>query len=286
MKLEEIFHTKDNKHKGWKLAAATPRRQALAFKGYLIIMRFRQWLIGEKINYRYYYEDSNGTSHVTEFSESVLGKYIKFSEAGIMLNTTALKSLDVKEDWDSSIEQYFNLLTSSKYMIYQSGRGFIVTDSVLKTYLANKGLKAAKTGALQYFNKGHIYEAIDNAMSHILVKDNKSLSDKAVINYVFGKYLAYDNIKGSRSADNIITNTSIKSGQSDLYDYFTIYKQLQVIKTIITSGILTKEELAKAIKNNFLHKKNFENCINKVDEYAQTLVTKIVTDLKIALKKS
>jgi hypothetical protein len=41
-------------------------------------------------------------------------------------------------------------------------------------------------------------------------------------NYVFGRYLALDNIKASKRGDNIITNTSIKSGGADLYDFYTI----------------------------------------------------------------
>lgn len=280
MELEETFHSKDNKHKGWKLATVTPRRQSLAFKGYLIIMKFRQWLTGKEINYRYYYEDSNGISHVTEFSEKVLGNYIKFSEAGIILDTKALKGLNVKAEWDSCINQYFNLITSNKYMLYESGKGFAVTNNVLKQYSVNEKLKTVK-GQLQYFNKGHIYEAIDNSMSHIIFKEEQSLTEKAVINYVFGKYLAYDNIKGSRSADNIITSTSIKSGGADLYDYITIYRQLKDIKLILTNGALTKEDMQKKISDNFLHKKNFDNCIKDFDKCAKDSVKKIIEQLKI-----
>lgn len=280
MELEETFHSKDNKHKGWKLATVTPRRQSLAFKGYLIIMKFRQWLTEKEINYRYYYEDSNGVSHVTEFFEKVLGKYIKFSEAGIVLNAKALKLNNVKAEWDGYINQYFNLITSR--MVYENGKGFSVTESVLKQYSANEKLKTVK-GKLQYFNKGHIYEAIDNSMSHI-IQEEKSLTEEAIINYVFGKYLAYDNIKGSRSADNIITSTSIKSGGADLYDYITIYRQLKDIQLILTDGALTEENLKKKIIDNFLYEKNFDNCIKEFDDCVKESVDKITKQLKIALK--
>jgi hypothetical protein len=41
-------------------------------------------------------------------------------------------------------------------------------------------------------------------------------------NYVFGKYLALDNIRASQGGDNPLTNTSIKSNQANLYSFKTI----------------------------------------------------------------
>ena len=162
---------------------------------------------------------------------------------------------------------------------HYSGR--IVTSAIMDKYIkANPGLLSKKTGNYQMFNRGHIYEAIDDAAATI-IKNDEDVSDELMEKYVFGKYLALDTIIASRGGDNPITNTSIKSESADLYDYNTIKKQLEQIKYILDNGLISQEETSERIKDLFLEKTKFAN----EDDYeraAQKAFDKLLDILNIS----
>lgn len=286
MQLEETFH-QDGQHKGWKLRNATPYRQAMAARGYLIIMKFREYLTNEKIDYRYYYEDRLGTSKATTFSENNILKYIKFGSDAIQIDPTTAKTANPAGEYNSFIQEYFSRFTGPEYMQPASGaNGFLVHSTIMKQYSgSNPGLhRKDNPNQYQFFNKGHIYEGIDTALSAALIDDNENL-DLMVQNYLFGKYLALDNVKASQGPDNTITSTSIKSGSADLYDYNTIKKQLEILQNVLFSGTIGREEMSNKIQELFLHKSHF-NTAEEMEQTAQTYIDKIIKDLKNSIQSN
>lgn len=282
MHLEQVMSSSNpQKHKGWKLININPRKRALAMRGYILIFKFREFLLNEKIDYRYYYEDEFGNSHAREFSEKNIGQYVKFTSQGILINPNTAKYADVAKDYDNVMNYYFQMYTipdKNKYMqVASDSYGRVVRSSIMNMYYhSNPGLKT-KNNRYQMFNKGHIYEAIDTSISK-LITDDTLITDKAIENYVFGKYLALDSIRGSQGADNPITSTSIKSGGADLYDFYTIKSQLEQIYWILTEGLKNPEEMEEIIKKNFLHKSKFED-EKAYQNIASNLVEKMINEL-------
>lgn len=284
MQLEETFHS-DGKHKGWRLRNVRPYYQAMAARGYLIIMKFREYLTNEKIDYRYYYEDKLGTSKATTFSEGNILKYIKFGTEAIQIDPTSAKTANPAGEYNSFIQEYFSRFTGTEYMQPASGaNGFLVHSTIMEQYgRLNPGLhRKDNPNQYQFFNKGHIYEGIDTALSAALADNNDNL-DLTVQNYLFGKYLALDNVKASQGADNPLTSTSIKSGSADLYDYSTIRKQLEILQNILFGGTIGREEMSSKIQELFLHQSRF-NTEEEMEHTAQVYVDKILIDLKKSIQ--
>lgn len=288
MNLEEVMHSSNpQKHKGWKIANLSPRKRALAARGYILIFKFREYLLNESIDYRYYYEDNQGVTRATTFNESNIAKYMKFGESGIQINPSEAKYADAAKDFSDFVNYYFQQYTNpdvNSYMrLTSNGYGRVVRSNIMKQYYhSNPGLKT-KNNRYQMFNKGHIYEAIDTSISYALQKD-ESLEDKAIEGYVFGKYLALDNIKASQGGDNPITNTSVKSGGADLYDFYTIKQQLETISMLLNAGPQDKDTMINKIESMFLHKSKFidENAFHKT---ASIAVEKLLKDLQKLDKK-
>lgn len=290
VKLEEVFHSGNpQKHKGWKILNQTARKRALMARGYVLIFKFREYLLNEKINYRYYFEDKQGISHATTFTEDNIMKYIKFGNQSIQLDPSRAKLADVAGEYNDLINHFFNMYTNpdeNRYMRVPEGAyGRIVRSSIMRQYEhSNPGLRT-KNNRYQMFNKGHIYEAIDISISDMLEHNE---TEDVIESYVFGKYLSLDNVRASQGADNAITNTSIKSGGADLYDYSTIRNQLELIANILKGGLYTGEELASIIEQTFLHQSKF---INEEDFHkaAENAVNKLLKDfekqLDLSLKK-
>ena len=108
VKLHQIMTSHGSKY--WVLANATPKRQALAARGYVLIFRFREWLLNERLNYRYYYKDNQGNIHSTEMTEENILNFIKFSQAGLQINPTLAKTANsAPELYNSTINQYYQL---------------------------------------------------------------------------------------------------------------------------------------------------------------------------------
>lgn len=264
MKLTEVFHSSDGSHKGWKIDNLNPRKRNMAARGYLLIFKFREFLLNEKINYRYYYEDNQGVSRVTTFDEDNIAKYMKFGPQGIQINPAAAREADVANDYNDMINHFFNKYTSpdaNNYMkVGNNTYGRVVRSNIMAQYSGSNPGLMQKNGKYQLFNKGHIYEAIDTSISAIIMS-NEPVGDieSTMDNYVFGRYLALDNIRASQGGDNLLTNTSIKSGGADLYDFYTIKQQLEQIREILKGGLQSKKTIATEIEKMFLHSSKFNS---------------------------
>lgn len=298
-RLAPVFSTKDpNRQKGITINRLVSTRiqmkqQRLLAKGYMLIFKFREFLLNEKINYRYYYNDSEG-AHATQFEEEDILKYIKFGKIAIELNPSELKTAVPAGVYDALIQKYYGIFTGGGYMLAAKNGGsrLLAHSSIVKQYVGrNPGLiNQSNPNSHQLFTAGHVYEAIDTAISaYVELQANKlqniplnaSQEEKALAGYVFGKYLAYDSIKASQGADNSLTNTSIKSGGADLYDYSTIIRQLQVIDSICSAGVLTSEQIQSEISKLFLHKSKFGNSEQLMQQAASRARDKIIKELKI-----
>ena len=84
-----ISQTSGKKYR--KILNLNKRKQSLAARGYLLIFKFREFLLNETINYRYYFEDNQGHSKVTTFTENEILQYMKFNNQGIQLNPSKAK---------------------------------------------------------------------------------------------------------------------------------------------------------------------------------------------------
>jgi len=251
--------------KKWVFLNHTPRKNSLALKGYILIFKFRQFLLEEEIDYRYYYFDpKEGYSKAVSFKEEDIINYVKFGKNAIQINPTTLKKAEINREYTAFVSHFFTLYTVpdvNDYMRLVSGNGYsgrMARSNIVKKYAtANPGLLKKDGSRYQIFTRGHIYEAIDDAASEIMIKEEDG-SDELVTKYVFGKYLAYDNIKATQGGDNPLTNTSIKSESADLYDYSTIKKQLIEIQEILNTGLVNPEEAGQRIENLFLNKTKYE----------------------------
>jgi hypothetical protein len=271
--------------KKWVFLNHTARKNSLALRGYILIFKFRQFLLEEEIDYRYYYFDPQaGYSKAVSFKENDIVNYVKFGKNAIQINPTPLKKAELNQEYTAFISHFFTLYTVpdvNDYMRLISGTGYsgrIVRSNIMDTYVkSNPGLRK-KNGQYQVFTRGHIYEAIDDAASEIMIKDENG-SDDLVTKYVFGKYLAYDNIKATQGGDNPLTNTSIKSESADLYDYSTIKKQLIEIREIINSGLVDPAEAEQRIENLFMNKTKYAT-----DEDYEASAQKALDNLLSVLK--
>ena len=275
-----------NQYKGHRIVNLNPRRQALAMRGYLLIFKFREYLLNEEINYRYYYQDNEGNVKATTFTEKDIAKYVKFGDEGIKIDPSKARYAEVAQDYQKNMDKFFKKYTvpdKNSYMqIAGKGYGRVVRSNIMRTYEhLNPGLRT-KEGRYQMFNRGHIYEAIDTSLS-LAISKNQTPQDKIIESYVFGKYLALDNIRASQGGDNPITNTSIKSNQADLYDFATIKTQLENILIILENGPKSVEQIQSIIEKLYLHKSKF---IDEEDfqKTARMATEKILKDFEQQIK--
>lgn len=286
-KMRVIYHSNSMKVKGlgFKNKTNTGPNRIIMANAYNLIFNFRRFLLDEAINYRYYYHDSDGTIKAISLSENNILKYVKFGKLGMQLNPKLLKDAkdQIDKQYSDAMTKYFNKYIPTKgqatsYFRSLEKYGYIVRSNIMNQYESqNPGLRK-KNKQYQIFNQGHIFEALDIAISHQL-QLNRQISDSQIKDDVFGSALAYDNIIASQGGDNAYTNTSIKSNQADLYDYQTIYKQLLIIKQIISSGFITTEEYKQKIAKLFLNQAKFDTK-EEMEKVAEKALDKLLSVLK------
>lgn len=291
-KMRAIYHEgKIKKIVGFKSKTNTASNRILLASAYELIFKFRRFLLNETIDYRYYYRDSEGNIKAISVNENNILKYIKFGKIALQLNPTLLKQNNdaINTKYSELMTKYFNEYVPAKnekndYFTSLGKYGYIVRKSIMQEYgNRNSGLKQKKNPRqYQFFNQGHIFEALDIAISH-QIELGKQINDQQIKNDVFGAALAYDNIIASQGGDNPFTNTSIKANQADLYDYNTIYQQLKIIKEIISGGLINKNEYQEKISKLFLNKKKFET-EEAMEEVAEKAVDKLLNTLKLSNK--
>ena len=286
MKIVELVTERGNKH--WVLYNATPKVQRYAARGYVLIFKFREWLLNETLNYRYYYYDNEGTVRSSQMTENNIMNFIKFGKYGLQINPTQAKTASSASTLYNTVlneyyQKYMQMGDNNKGPYLQSGSsyGFVLRSAIMKVYeKQNPGLRA-NSGKYQMFNRGHLLEALDTAISDIVTHDQK-INDSNMEAYVFGKHLALDHIKASQGADNNFTKTSIKSGSADLYDYSTIRFQLETIQKILNGGI-DRQTAEENIMNLFMHSSKYKSG-EEFQETANKAVDKLLKAMQTQLK--
>ena len=298
---ETVTHTSGKnagKVKGLSIAKSRTLSQRYLAQGYLLIFKFREFLLEQTIDYRYYYSDNMG-NHVTAFTEDEILKYIKFGTIAIQLNPGTLKNNKnpaLNNPYELLMNKYYGVFTQGGYMRQgKNTSGRFVANPTFTKYIGQnpKLINQRRPNSRQLFNAGHIYEAIDTAISAYLQLQKTKLNDKPLpgsaekqllTSYIFGKYLMYDSKTASQGPDNTISNTSIKSNDADLYDYRTIIKQLRDIQKICKGGLKSPREITNKITELFLNKNDFD-CEKQMEETAQLAFQKLTTMLNNQLKK-
>lgn len=306
-----VYHTSEKfkkddgsyKQKGIEIVKKQALSQRYLAEGYLLIFKFREFLLETPINYRYYFTDGTGTTHSREFSEENILKYIKFGQVAIEINASALQKNSKRnaqlasKSHDFLMNKYYRIFTQGGYMrqAKQSSRMFVGNPTFSKYVGQNPGLiNQRQPNSPQLFTQGHIYEAIDTAISAFLqLKETTfdaherelpgSTERQLLTSYVFGRYLAYDNVIASKGADNRISNTSIKSNDADLYDYRTIIKQLMSIKKICEGNTLTPAKIRNEISKLFLDKNDFVSK-QEMQAAASRLADKVISEFSPGMK--
>lgn len=309
---EAVYHTSEKfkrddgsyKQKGIEIVKKQALSQRYLAEGYLLIFKFREFLLETPINYRYYFTDSTGTTHSREFSEENILKYIKFGQIAIEINASALQKNNksntrlISKTHDFLMNKYYKIFTQGGYMrqAKSSSRMFVGNPTFSKYVGQNPGLiNQRQPDSRQLFTQGHIYEAIDTAISGLLQLKEATFDARGVelpgsterqllTSYVFGRYLAYDNIIASKGADNRISNTSIKSNDADLYDYRTIIKQLISIKKICEGNTLTPAKMRGEISKLFLDKNDFVSK-QEMQAAASKLADKVLSEFSPGIKR-
>lgn len=286
-----IEHKTQKTNNKYKFVDST--NQIVAAKGYMLIFKFREWLLNEVINYRYYFNDSQGIM-VKEWTEIEILEFMNFGLTGLIINYTKAKnSPNIKDQQlDSFINHYFKLFTSTPdpnpdkkdeflgpYMRLLNNHKFIVRSVIMNRYFATNPSLKTKEGKYANFNQGHIFEGLDITYFDLLqnyMKQNMLNYTSQVEDLFFGKYLNSDNIKGSKGGDNFITNTSIKANKADLYDYKTIRQQLiDILKLLQTPN---EEKIKEILREHFLSE---EKLLNNFNQSLDMAIEKILDSISL-----
>lgn len=228
------------------------RKSALAAKGYLLIFKFREYLTGETINYRYYFTDSEGNVKVREFGEDNLLRVMQFSPNGnkIGVATSRLMTMEneleaeqqkQKNMFESLMNKHFKKYTFPSVNDYMRSIGSNnlrrVRTAIMEQYgRRNPGLRT-KDGRAQTFNEGHIYESLDVTITYLFIRREslELIPFNDIDDFMFGSFLSRDNVKGSKGADNQYSKTSIKSNKASFYNFNTVSNQLVQIQKMLNS---------------------------------------------------
>lgn len=275
-----------------QMSQSVTRRNYLAMKGYLLIFKFREFLLNERINYRYYYQDNDGITQSREFGDLDLLNLAQFSDVGIRLNSSKIKQ-DAHEGnqfFLTKMQQYINIYTNppeNDYMKVVGNQNLrVVRKHIMNKYGSqNEGLKNKTGTAYQTFNMGHIFESLDITLTDVFLNYEPSERDSHIDNYMFGKYLKRDNIIASKGADNFLSNTSIKSNEANLYSYNTIATQLYQIQQLLllSSPIQIKEEIVNLFINTSGEKTNLVG--NQLEQSSQKALNKLLSEIQKMFKQ-
>ena len=252
MKFIEVYSSHSGKYKGSRISRMGRQKRAYLAEAYLLIFKIREFLLNEEIDYRYYYntEESAG---VVSFSEKDILKYMKFGQFGIQILDSALKKQQSNTEYQALLDlHYANLMNGLQHS--QTKGFYVVHKAIMNKYEAmNPGLKQ-KSGSWQVFTRGHIFEAMDIAFSEAI--QNQTIQDYGAIEQaVFGRYLAYDSVAGTKGGDNALTMTQIKANAADILDYTTIIKDLQEIKKLLE---LDREAMKPQIEKLFMDQDKYQ----------------------------
>lgn len=271
----------------YKMQKEVQHKNILAAEGYLLIFKFREYLLGNPaMEYRYYFMNKNDQIEQRVFDESNILNFMKFDDNKIILNANKIIDLGNKKqniEFMSFFNQYYKHFVDNekfmKNMGYQNLRR--VRKSIYTKYSYNKGLLHKSSNRYQLFNSGHLFEAMDITLTQALMDDVISDQD-SVESLFFGKFLKRDNVLASKGGDNYLINASIKSNNASLYSYNTIFHQLGVINEMLNkSNSYDFETLRKNIIDLYIDDtEKSEKTKNQIQDIADTAANKLLDLLK------
>lgn len=266
---------------GHRIKRSSTEKRRLMAEAYLIIFKIREFLLNEEIDYRYYYNTDN-TAKVIHFKEKNILDYIKFGSEGLKIADTILKKQEINQTYQTLINQHYNNLIAGVQPASNSNLQVVHSYIMRKYESFNPGLRKQTgkgAGSYQVFTRGHLFEAMDIAFSEVIAQ-NKIEDYNLIEYYMYGKYLNYDSVAGTKGGDNAITMTQIKANAADLLDYSTLLKDLKILKNIFNKDKIKidKDKIRKNIKDLYLHESKYED-INDFNNAIDDALEKVVISL-------
>lgn len=274
----------------YRMGKDIAKKNLLAAEGYSLIFKFREYLLGEHLTYRYYFIDDDNQVNIRNFTELELLDFMTFEEQRIGLNSHALiQSEDLKDrsTFQKMVNEYIQRYTSPDSNDYMRTIGYLNLRKVRKNiklkYGYNKGLSKGKDGRqYQTFNMGHIFESVDLSLTYQLLHPEKNYN---IDDLMFGIFLKRDTVIASKGGDNFLTNTSIKSGSASIYSYNTIANQLKQISFMLAS----KDPAFIKNKIEKLYLDNSEKSVlleRDLETAAQNATNKLLEEIEKSLNKN
>lgn len=282
--IQKVELIKNQNNSKMRIKRSSREKLSLMAEAYLIIFKVREFLLNEEIDYRYYYniQGDKTTAKVINFKEKDLLKYLKFGKYGLQVANSVLQKQENDSKYQALLDAHYNNLMLGIQSINDSSFK-VVHSKIMEKYEAiNPGLKkqiGKGAGRYQVFTMGHIFEAMDIAFSEAMV--NNQLENYDLIeSYMYGKYLNYDSIPGTKGGDNPITMTQIKSNIADYLDYTTILKDLKILLEIFNSNNIDKNIISQNIENLYIDKIKYQD-INDFNEALDGAVDKVLKNLEV-----
>lgn len=278
----QLIRVESSSSKYYRIKRNSAEKKRLMAEAYLIIFKVREYLLNETINYRYYY-NTDETARVIQFEEKNILNYIKFGREGLKIADNILKRQESNQQYQDLIDKHYNNLLNGIQKV-PNASFHIVHSTIMEKYeSSNPGLKR-QTGKgvgriYQVFTMGHIFEAMDIAFSEAIIKNQINNYD-LIEHYMYGKYLNYDSIAGTKGGDNPLTMTQIKANVADLLDYNTLLKDLNIIKNIFSiDQQIDNQKIKENIKKLYIDASKYQdiNDFNNAIDTALNQVLQIIT---------
>lgn len=272
----KVYSSQSGKYKGSRISRMGSQKRQLMAEAYLIIFKVRQFLLDEEINYRYYFNTDDGGAKVVEFSEDEILKYMRVNTFGLQILDNVLKKEENSQEYQSLLDLHYQNIMNGLQPASNSSF-YVVHSAIMNKYNIMNPQLRKKNNQYQVFTRGHIFEAIDIAFSEA-IRNNKERDYFSIESAVFGKYLNYDSIAGTKGGDNAITMTQIKANAADILDYTTIVKDLELILQLLQ--LKSKDEMQNQIEKLYMDKDKYET-LDAFNSAADRAVDKLLSLLDV-----
>ena len=226
-------------------------------EAYALVMRFRELIYDEEINYRIYttisgHSPAPENTTVVELTTRELLQRVSFDTYGGVLKVLKQQGTNGRlTKYENALDHHISSIMNN---MNRKGSGYYVKHNIIKQYGYPEGLISSE-GKAQVFNRGWIYEAFDRTATKYygaqLTSDENITyvsSDKFNQQY-FTEELRMDRAKGFTGGDNSLTQ--IKANHADLMKVGTLYKYVKIINSILQGNLTSQQALEQIIKDNF-----------------------------------
>lgn len=278
----------------FKIETSQKELEKAIAKAYILIMKIREVLFNETIEYSIYVDMGDNKENVQNIilNDKTLLEVISFNNHSkeMKINNITLKNFILNNKNNNSEGISFN---DEKDTAYNSLMNEVKNKDLekvqsywrIKYYkisnlLKNKGedkdlapyvdnfLKQPNKHGKRFrikFNEGHLAEAFDIAWS------KKSINSLLDLRIEFFKNLKYDNIKATRGADNaedLDKQYSVKAFNASVYNYATVYGDL-----VQMYEILSEQNIEQNLKHMFIDEAKYSSFANQMNIALDDIVT-------------